>query len=72
MTEMRQVRLPEELCAAVEAKFGNASGQKSGNKFGNVEELLVFVLQDLLRDDAAQSEAEQRLVEERLRELGYL
>jgi hypothetical protein len=64
MTEMRQVRLPGELCAAVEAKFGD--------KFGNVEELLVFVLQDLLRDDAAQSEAEKRMVEERLRELGYL
>jgi hypothetical protein len=29
-------------------------------------------LQELLRDDAAQSEAEQRLVEDRLRELGYL
>jgi hypothetical protein len=64
MTEMRQVRLPGELCTAVEAKFGD--------KFGNVEELLVFVLQDLLRDDAAQSEAEKRMVEERLRELGYL
>ena len=72
MTEMRQVRLPEELCAAVEAKFGNKFGQTSANRFGNVEELLVFVLQELLRDDAAQSEAEQRLVEERLRELGYL
>jgi hypothetical protein len=72
MTEMRQVRLSEELCAAVEAKFGNKFGQKSGNKFGNVEELLVFVLQDLLRDDVAQSETEQRMVEERLRELGYL
>jgi len=63
--EMRDVRLPADLCAAAERKFGHS--------FGSVEELLTFVLQDLSRDDASQLEkAEQRLVEERLRELGYL
>jgi hypothetical protein len=65
MTEMRDVRLPADLCAAAEEKFSHT--------FANLEELLTFVLRDLSLDDAAQlDQAEQRLVEERLRELGYL
>jgi hypothetical protein len=65
MTEMREVSLPSELCATVEKKFAK--------KFGNVEELLTFVLQDLSRDGALQLDrAEQRIIEERLRELGYI
>jgi len=65
MTEMRAVQLPADLCAAAEKKFGQ--------RFGSLEELLAFVLRDLTRDEANQlDEAEQRLVEHRLRELGYL
>jgi len=65
MTETRDVRLPSDLCAAAEARFGQT--------FGSLEELLVCVLRELLRDESSQAEeAEQRLVEERLRELGYL
>ena len=65
MTEMRDVRLPADLCAAAEQKFSQT--------FANLEELLIFVLRDLSRDEASQfDQAEQRLVEERLRELGYL
>jgi hypothetical protein len=65
MSDLRKVRLPADLCANVETKFAET--------FGSVEELLVFVLRDLLRDDADRLDlAEQQLVEERLRELGYL
>lgn len=65
MTEMKTLRLPADLCAAAEKKFGHV--------FGSLEELLTFILQDLSGDEASQlDEAEQRLVEERLRELGYL
>lgn len=65
MPEMRTIQLPADLCVDAEKKFSSA--------FGGIEELLAFVLRDLLRDDArAADEAEQRLVEERLRELGYL
>ena len=65
MTEIRDVQLPADLCAAAEKKFGHV--------FGSLEELLVFVLRDLSRDDASSADqAEQRVVEERLRELGYL
>ena len=65
VTEMRTVNLPEDLCVRAEKKFGE--------KFGNLEKLLEYVLQDLLRDDAAQAdEGEQRIIEQRLKELGYL
>jgi len=57
----RQVSLPEELCAQTEKKFGH------------LEDVLVRAMQELLRDDgAALDRNEQRLVDERLRELGYL
>jgi hypothetical protein len=65
MSEMREVRLPAELCAAAERKFAK--------KFDSLEELLTFVLQDLSRDEALQLDyAEQSIIEERLRELGYI
>ena len=65
MTETRQIQLPAELCAAAEKKFGA--------KFGRLEDLLTVVLAELLRDEAAQlDQAEQQVVEERLRELGYI
>jgi hypothetical protein len=65
MTEMREVRLPVALCAAAEKKFSR--------KFSTLEELLTFILRDLSRDDALQLDhAEQRIIEERLRELGYI
>ncbi len=65
MTETRELRLPADLCDAAEKKFEH--------EFETLEELLTFILRDLLRDDAVHAnEAEQRLVEERLRELGYL
>jgi len=61
----RELRLPENLCAAAEQKFGQ--------RFSGVEELLIFILQDLLRDEVTRlDQAEQRIVEERLRELGYI
>jgi hypothetical protein len=57
----RQVSLPDELCSAVERKFGN------------LESFLTFVMGELLRDDAAVlDQNEERIVEERLRELGYI
>jgi len=58
---VRQLSLPLDLCEAAEKKFGN------------LETFLTSVLRELLRDDAAVlDQNEQRIVEERLRELGYL
>jgi hypothetical protein len=65
MTEMREVRLPADLCTGVEKKFAG--------KFGGLEELLIFLLEDLSRDTALLADqSEQHIVEERLRELGYI
>jgi hypothetical protein len=65
MSEMRPLNLPADLCAQAERRFGGS--------FGNLEQLLEYILRHLLRDDAAQAdEAEQRMVEQRLRDLGYL
>ncbi len=63
--ETCQLRLPAELCAAAEQRFGH--------DFESLEALLEFILRELLRDEALQvDQAEQRLVEERLRDLGYM
>jgi hypothetical protein len=62
---MRPIALPTELCAQVEEKFRG--------KFSSLEELLEFVLRDLLRDDAARADdVERRMIEQRLQDLGYL
>ena len=62
---VREVRLPADLCAAAEQKFSP--------RFADLEALLVFLLHEVLRDDAAVlDQNEQRIVEERLRDLGYI
>jgi hypothetical protein len=65
MAALRSVLLDEQLCHAAEMKFGQ--------RFGTIEELLHSVLQELLREDALTLDAdEQRVIEERLRGLGYI
>ena len=65
MPELRNVRLPEDLCSAAEKKFAG--------RFPTIEDLLTFVLRDAAEDKASKlDQAEQKLVEQRLRELGYL
>lgn len=64
-SEYREVHLPEELCADAEARYAR--------RFGSLADLLSFVLHELLRDDAAQLNAEEeRTIERRLRDLGYV
>jgi hypothetical protein len=65
MTQKRSIQLSAELCVAAEQRYQHV--------YGNIEELLDAVLAELVRDDAARlDEAEQELVQRRLRELGYL
>ncbi len=65
MSELREIRLPSDLCAAAEEKFGGA--------FRSLDELVVFLLQELIRRESADMErADQAVVEERLRALGYI
>jgi hypothetical protein len=65
MSQLREIRLPDELCAAAEVKFGSA--------FRKVDDLLTFLLQELLRRDTIDFDrADHTVVEERLRDLGYI
>ena len=65
MTARRQISLPEELCASAEKEFGS--------RFESLEALLEFVLRELVRDNAeALDKAEQAVLEQRLRDLGYI
>ena len=62
---MRIVQLPADLCTALEGKYGA--------QFKDFEELLAFILTNLAADGALKKDDdERRLVEERLRDLGYL
>jgi hypothetical protein len=64
-SDVREVRLPARLCEDAERRFAV--------RFGSVDELLEFVLRELLRDEAAQMDhAEQRVIEQRLKDLGYI
>ncbi len=61
----RTVNLPEELCATAERLYGS--------RFSGLEALIVFLLEEITRQDATRmDEEEQRIVEERLKELGYI
>ena len=61
----RSIQLPESLCADAERQFGG--------KFENIEALLTFVLEELTRTDGTRlDESEEKMLEHRLRELGYL
>lgn len=65
MISKRQISLPEDLCVAAEQRFGG--------KFQSVEALIEFVLRELLRDDARKlDKQEKEILEQRLRDLGYI
>jgi hypothetical protein len=65
MSDTREIRLPADLCSAAEQKFGS--------RFRSVDELVVFLLQELVRGDTVDLDrADQAIVEARLRDLGYI
>jgi hypothetical protein len=65
MSNSRTIRLPEELCVETEKRYAS--------RFGTLENLLTSLLRELNRDDSAQlNEAEEQIVEQRLRDLGYI
>lgn len=65
VSAFREVRLPADLCAAAQQKFGSS--------FASVQELIVFLLQELVRGDtSALDAAERQAVEQRLKDLGYI
>jgi hypothetical protein len=65
MAEFREIRLRADLCAAVETKFAA--------KFGSIEEFVAYLLREITSDAAVRmDEADQKMIEERLKALGYI
>jgi hypothetical protein len=65
MTQYRKVNLPEDLCAAAEKCLTG--------RFDSLEALLSFLLQEIAKDEASRvDEADEQIIEQRLRDLGYL
>lgn len=63
--EFREVRLPAELCQDAERKYGQ--------RFGSLEGFLTHVLQQLVAEEATRmDQADQAVIEARLKDLGYL
>ena len=65
MSSTRTITVSSELCRLAKEKFRT--------QFSSVDELVTAVLNQLLLDDGLRmDEGEQRLLEERLKGLGYL
>lgn len=63
--EIRIVKLPEGLCARLQEEFGAS--------FASLEDILVFVMHQLTLPQAVNKDKnEQEILEQRLRDLGYL
>ena len=68
---MKQVNIPDELYKAIEEKL-----EEFG--FKTVDEYVVFVLEEVIKNDAGEgeekvfSEEEEEVIKQRLRDLGYL
>ena len=48
------ISLPAELCASVLERYGS--------RFANIEELLTFLLRELLRDDAMKMDEKEKQI----------
>jgi hypothetical protein len=65
VSDFRLVRLPEELC-------GQAERWLKG-RFDSLEALITFALQEIVSDDGSKlDEQEEEMVQQRLRDLGYI
>jgi len=65
MTEYRSLRLREDLCAQAEKWMAG--------RFENLESLITVLLQEISAADARKFDAaEEEMINQRLRDLGYL
>ncbi len=63
--EKRTISLPAELCQRIEERV-KATG------FSSVDEYVIFVLEEVLKEDRGSSKEDDEEVKKRLRALGYL
>jgi hypothetical protein len=65
VSDFRSVRLPEELCEQAERWLKG--------RFDSLEALITFALQEIVNDDGGKlDEQEEEMVQQRLRDLGYI
>ncbi len=65
MNPYRTVNLPEELCVTAE-RFMTG-------RFESLETLISFLLQEVVKDDVSKFDrAEEQMIEQRLKDLGYI
>jgi hypothetical protein len=65
MTQYRSINLPEDLCAAAE--------KYAAGRFDSLEALVSFLLQEILKDEGVKFDrAEEEMIEQRLKDLGYI
>lgn len=63
--DIRRVELPADLCDGIEKRFATEGR--------SLEQFLIFAMQQLLQDEAAQmDDSEKRMIEQRLKDLGYI
>jgi hypothetical protein len=64
-TQNRTLSLPEDVCAEAEKWMAG--------RYENLEELLIFLLNEIVKNDAKKfDQVEEEIVEQRLRDLGYI
>jgi hypothetical protein len=65
MPQHRTIELPEDLCATADRWLHG--------RFDNLEAMLRVVLEQIVKNDSRDfDESEEQLLEQRLRDLGYL
>lgn len=65
MSDFRSVRLPEELCEQAERWVKG--------RFESLEALITFALREIVNDEGCKlDEQEEAMVQQRLRDLGYM
>jgi hypothetical protein len=65
VNDFRTVRLPQELCEQAERWLEG--------RFDSLEALITFTLQEIVNDDCSKlDQQEEEMVQQRLRDLGYI
>lgn len=65
MVQYRTVQLPEDLCAKAETWMSG--------RFTTIEAFIEYLMNEVMRDDADKlDEQEEQMVQQRLRDLGYI
>lgn len=63
--QYRSIRLPEDLCSEAELWLKG--------RFESLEALIIFVLQETIKDEGARlDQQEEEMVQQRLKDLGYI